>query len=85
MEINIEMNFPSYMSRDGQSRGFRNAQCVPLRSKQWFIKSNLFEGGTRCEERKEKQQNNRTALWFSNVLFIFYICCWAAEAFALSY
>lgn len=50
--------FPLYMSRDRRGRGSRNAQCVPLRSEQWFIKSNLFEGGTRCEERIDKQRHN---------------------------
>ncbi len=46
------------MSRDGGGRGSRNAQCVPSRSEQRFIKSNLFEGGTQCEHKKEKQQQD---------------------------
>lgn len=56
-----------YMSR---GHGCRNAQCIPLRSKQWFIKSNLFEGGVRKQQRSSRGQTWAFILFFfSNAFF----------------
>lgn len=81
MEINIEMNFSLYMSGDGRGCGSRNAQCAPLRSEQWFIKSNLFEGEKREKREREQAHNGgQSCAGFTSAVRLQYqdsLCSWS--------